>query len=116
MAVTCSAVESVGISSVARNHLGVPPAAAMSFALTLTAYQPTSSVANVIGSVLAMSVLGAKSICAASSPMPGPTNSRGSWRSVLMSRSRSASMAFGSLPGLIVVKSEIPCCWCLRAP
>ena len=40
--------------SVAKNHLGVPPATAMSLALTFTAYQPMRSVAKVIGSVLAV--------------------------------------------------------------
>ena len=110
---TCAAVECMGISSVARNHLGVPPAAAISFALTFIAYQPMSSVAKVIGSDLAMRVFGPKSMRAASSPTPGPTSSRGSWRSALMSRRSSASMAFGSLPDLSVVKSEIP--WCCVA-
>ena len=63
---------------VVRNHRGVAPMAATSLALMLTAYQPISSVAKVMGSVFVTSTLEPKEMTAASRPMPGPTSSLGS--------------------------------------
>src|SRR5262245_4851912 len=73
-----SVVEPAGKSSVARNHRGRAPRTAMSLALTWSAYQPTSAVANVIGSLVATRYRSPMSMTAASSPTRGPTTTRGS--------------------------------------
>ena len=67
-----------GNSNVAKNHFGVAPRVAKSFALITIAYQPMSSATNVIGSVLATRYAAPMSITAASSPISGPTITRGS--------------------------------------
>ena len=68
-----------GTRRVARNHRGSAPVAAMSLALTWTEYQPISSEANVMGSVLATRTRSSDiEMTAASSPMPGPMRTRGS--------------------------------------
>src|SRR5262245_42160528 len=50
----------------------------MSLALTWSAYQPTSAVANVIGSLVATRYRSPMAMTAASSPTRGPTTTRGS--------------------------------------
>src|SRR3990170_3782973 len=85
---------------VARNQAGRAPMQATSLALTWTAYQPMRSVAKVTGSALATRARSAESrMTAASSPIAGPTSTRGSRRTDL-SRRR-ASRRAGSLPVFI---------------
>ena len=50
---SASVVRPSGRRHVARNHRGTAPRTARSLALTTSAYQPRSSVTNVIGSVVA---------------------------------------------------------------
>ena len=86
-----------GSKSVPRNHLGVPPDAAMSLAFTWIAYQPIRSVAKVIGSDFAIRVVLPNETNAASSPTPGPSRMRYSFGGPRSLR-KLASISGGSFP------------------